>query len=78
MLDLQDKARRGELAITVREIGIDTGSLFFCFNRNPKHFVKNGAIDPKLNWFTDLKFLTAMAHMVDKKSMVNLVFHGMA
>ncbi len=34
--------------------------------------------NPKLNWFTDLKFLQAMAHMVDKKSMIDLVFHGLA
>ena len=78
VLDLQDKVKRKELDITVQEIGIDTGSLFFCFNRNPKHFVKNGVTDPKLSWFTDLKFLTAMAHMVDKRAMVNLVFHGLA
>ena len=53
-------------------------SLFFSFNRNPRHFVKNGVINPKLNWFTDLKFLQAMAHMIDKKSMIDLVFHGLA
>jgi peptide/nickel transport system substrate-binding protein len=73
---LKEKAK--ELDITVKEIGIDTGSLFFSFNRNPRRFVKNGVTNPKLNWFTDPKFLQAMAHMVDKTAMINLVFHGLA
>jgi peptide/nickel transport system substrate-binding protein len=73
---LQDKAK--ELDITVKQIGIDTGSLFFSFNRNPRRFIKNGVVNPKLNWFTDIKFLQAMAHMVDKAAMINLVFHGLA
>ncbi len=75
---LEDKAKSKELDITVKNIGIDTGSLFFSFNRNPRRFVKNGVTNPKLNWFTDLKFLQAMAHMVDKNAMINLVFHGLA
>ena len=75
---LKDKVKNKELDITVKEIGIDTGTLFFSFNRNPRRFVKNGVTNPKLNWFTDLKFLQAMAHMVDKTAMINLVFHGLA
>lgn len=75
---LQDKVKNHELDITVDKIGIDTGSLFFSFNRNPRHFVKNGVTNPKLNWFTDLKFLQAMAHMIDKKSIIELVFHQLA
>jgi peptide/nickel transport system substrate-binding protein len=75
---LRDKIKNHELDITVQEMGIDTGSLFFSFNRNPHHYVKNGVTNPKLNWFTDLKFLQAMAHTIDKKSMIDLVFHGLA
>jgi peptide/nickel transport system substrate-binding protein len=73
---LQQKAK--DLDITVQKIGVDTGTLFFSFNRNPKHFVINGVTDPKLNWFTDLRFLQAIAHMVDKKAMIELVYHGLA
>jgi len=76
VIDLKDAQKR--LGITVREIGIDTGSLFFCFNRNPRHFVKNGITSPKLAWFTDLNFLRAMAHAVDKGGIINLCFHGFA
>lgn len=75
---LQEKARDNELDISIREIGVDTGSLFFSFNRNPKHYVKNGVTNPKLNWFTDTRFLQAMAHMVDKQAIINLVYHGLA
>lgn len=75
---LQQKAKNHELDITVQNIGVDTGTLFFSFNRNPKHFVKDGITNPKMSWFTDLKFLQAMAYMVDKKAMIDLVFHGLA
>jgi peptide/nickel transport system substrate-binding protein len=75
---LEQKRDSHELDITVQSVGIDTGSLFFTFNRNPRHFVKDGVTNPKLSWFTDLKFMQAMAHMVDKKSMIDLVFHGLA
>jgi peptide/nickel transport system substrate-binding protein len=74
---LEQKVKNHELDITVQKIGVDTGSLFFSFNRNPRHFIKDGVTNPKMNWFTDLKFLQAMAHMVDKKSMIELVFHGL-
>src|ERR1019366_8321773 len=69
---LQDKVKNHELDITAQQIGIDTGSLFFTFNRNPRHYLKNGVTNTKLDWFTDLKFLNAMAHMMDKKSMIDL------
>ncbi len=75
---LEKKRDDKELDIAVEQIGIDTGTLFFSFNRNPRHFVKSGVTNPKLDWFTDLKFLQAMAHMVDKKSMIDLVFHQLA
>ena len=75
---LQQKAKNHELDISIEKIGVDTGTLFFSFNRNPRRYVKGGVTNPKLTWFTDLRFLQAMAHMVDKKSMIDLVFHGLA
>jgi len=74
--DLLDKAK--SLGITIQKIGVDTGSLFFCFNRNPRHYVREGRMNPKLKWFTDLNFLRAMAHSVDKQGMIDLCFHGLA
>jgi peptide/nickel transport system substrate-binding protein len=75
---LEQKAKNHELDISIEKIGVDTGTLFFSFNRNPRHFIKDGVTNPKLSWFTDLKFLAAMAHTIDKKSMIDLVFHGLA
>jgi peptide/nickel transport system substrate-binding protein len=72
------KERAKELNITVASNGVDTGELFFCFNRNPKHFVVNGHRDPKLDWFTDINFLRAIAHAIDKQGMIDLCFHGLA
>ena len=60
------------------DVGVDTGELFFCFNRNPKHYIVNGHRDPKLDWFTDINFLRAIAHAIDKQGMIDLCFHGLA
>lgn len=76
VLDLRDKA--AQLKITVKNIGIDTGSLFFAFNRNPRHYVHHGVSDPRLEWFTDLTFMRAIAHAIDKRAIINLCFHGLA
>jgi peptide/nickel transport system substrate-binding protein len=71
----EDAAR---LNITLKKVGIDTGSLFFSFNRNPRHYVQNGVTDPRLKWFTDRNFLRAMAHAIDKRGIINLCFRGLA
>jgi peptide/nickel transport system substrate-binding protein len=76
VVDLRDRQKK--LGITVKEIGIDTGSLFFAFNRNPNHYVHDGVTDPRYKWFTDIRFMRAIAHAVDKQGMINLCFHGLA
>jgi ABC-type transport system substrate-binding protein len=42
--DLQ--AQAGARDIGVRELGLDTGTLFVSFNRNPAHYRRNGTTDP--------------------------------
>jgi peptide/nickel transport system substrate-binding protein len=76
LVDLREK--RAQLGIAIKRIGIDPGSRFFSFNRNPRHYVKNGVTNPKLKWFTDLNFLRAIAHSIDKQGMINLCFRGQA
>src|SRR5438876_574361 len=44
------KAKANELKITVREVGLETGSTFVAFNRNPRHYI-HGTTDPQLSWF---------------------------
>jgi len=75
VLDLRSK--KDELRISLKDLGLDTGSLFFAYNRNPHHYIRNGVTDPRLSWFTDPNFLRALAHLIDKKSIVNLCFHGL-
>jgi peptide/nickel transport system substrate-binding protein len=70
------RAKADAMRIRVEEIGLDTGSTFIAFNRNPAHYIKNGKRDPRLTWFTDLKFLRAMAHAIDKESMVLNCLNG--
>jgi peptide/nickel transport system substrate-binding protein len=72
---LREKAAK--LDITLQKIGIDTGSLFFAFNRNPRHYIHNGVTDPRYEWFTDINFMRALAHVVDKQGMINLCFRGL-
>ncbi len=78
VLDVRQKIKTGRLHSRLQEIGIDTGERFFCFNRNPRHYVKNGITNPKLTWFTDPNFLRAVAHLIDKQGIINLVYHGLA
>jgi peptide/nickel transport system substrate-binding protein len=72
--DLRDKA--DQLQIMVQETGLDTGSLFIAFNRNPRHYVKDGKRDPRLTWFSDLHFLRAIAHAMDKQAMIVNCLNG--
>ncbi|MBV8775267.1 MAG: ABC transporter substrate-binding protein [Deltaproteobacteria bacterium] len=74
--ELQQK--QAELHIKVQPTGIDTGSRFFAFNRNPRHYIRDGIIDPKLKWFTDVNFMRAMAHALDKRGIINLCYRGLA
>jgi peptide/nickel transport system substrate-binding protein len=70
------KAKADQLAINVREVGLDTGSTFVSFNRNPRHYVQGDKHDPRLIWFTDPHFLQALAHAIDKQSMIVNCLNG--
>jgi peptide/nickel transport system substrate-binding protein len=61
---------------TLKELGLSTGTPFIAFNRNPRHYVKGGKRDPRLDWFTDKRFLRALAHAVDKETIVFNAFRG--
>jgi peptide/nickel transport system substrate-binding protein len=67
-------AQHGQFA--VHELGVDPGMLFVTFNRNPGHYRQNGAVNPRLTWFTDPLFLRALAHAVNKKEMIESALDG--
>jgi len=69
--DLQDRAP--ELGIVVKEVGVDSGTLFVTFNRNPRRYADG---DPRLAWFTDRRFLVAIAHAIDKQGMIDTIYYG--
>lgn len=72
--DIRGKAER--LDVTLTRVGLDTGMLFVSFNRNPAHYVHEGRRDPKLDWFTDPRFLRAIAQGIDAQSMVANTYFG--
>lgn len=72
--ELESQAERRN--IHVRKIGLDGGTLFVTFNRNPQRYVRDGETDPRLTWFTDPYFLRAVAHAVDKSSIVANCLYG--
>ncbi|MEB2283650.1 MAG: hypothetical protein B6D46_15385 [Polyangiaceae bacterium UTPRO1] len=75
--EIDDLRKRSEdLEITLDDIGLETGMLFVSFNRNPAHYSKDGKTDPRLAWFTDPKFVRAIAHSFDKQSMIRNTYFG--
>lgn len=70
------RTRSAELDVSLEKIGLDTGMLFVSFNRNPAHYVKDGQRNPRLDWFTDPKFVRAVAHSIDTKSMIQNTYFG--
>lgn len=72
--DLQRRA--GELGIVVEKVGIDSGTEFIALNRNPRHYIRDGRRDPRLDWFEDRRFRRALAHAIDKQSIIVNCLHG--
>jgi len=70
------RAKSAALEIVVSELGIDPGTTFVSFNRNPRHYVKNEKTDPRLTWFTDPTFLRAIAHAIDKQAIILNCLNG--
>ena len=71
------KRESKKLGISVREVGLDTGTPFVTFNRNPRHYIKDGKKDPKYGWFRDPYFLKAIAHAIDKETIIANTMHGL-
>lgn len=66
---------------TIYKAGPDFGTLFLCFNQNSAHNPANGKpyVNPThLKWFRDVKFRQALAHAIDKQSIIRNVYQGIA
>ncbi len=65
---------------TVTDLGMEFGTNFFWFNQNDEKNEKGKPlVDPvKLSWFRNRDFRRALAHAVDRESMVRNVYYGLA
>jgi peptide/nickel transport system substrate-binding protein len=65
---------------TVYELGPDFGTSFLCFNQNRGINPQTGSpflAPEKLRWFSDLTFRSAVAHAIDKASLIAIVMEGL-
>lgn len=68
--------KKEELGIEAYNVGPDLGTQFLTINQNPKSDDGKGLEDPKLAWFSNLKFRTAIAHLVDRQTIIDNVHFG--
>lgn len=64
---------------TIYALGPDFGEQFIYFNMHPgsNPQTKKPYVEPhKLKWFTNVKFRQAIAHAMDKQSMIDIVLDG--
>ena len=56
---------------SIIEAGPNPGTSFIVLNQNPNHLP-----EPKLSWFSDVKFRQAIAHAVDKETILDMAMNG--
>ncbi len=69
-----------EKNFTVYDLGSESGNSFIVFNQNPRLNPKTGKpfVDPvKLSWFQNLEFRKAVAHVIDKKRIVEITMNNL-
>jgi len=69
-----------KLNFTIHNLGPNTGTLFIMFNLSTAKNEKGQQIvNPiKSRWFRNLKFRQALAHAIDKDSIIKSVYNGLA
>jgi peptide/nickel transport system substrate-binding protein len=63
--------RQDELGFRIYNVGPSTSTQFITFNQNP-----NGISAPQLTWLSNKTFRQAMAHLVDRETMINNIAFG--
>jgi peptide/nickel transport system substrate-binding protein len=69
--------KKEELNTTIYDVGPDAGTTFITFNMNPVEGEDDkGITPPEHTWLSNKKFRTAMAHLIDRETMINNVAYG--
>ena len=63
--------RQEELGFRIYSVGPATSTQFITFNQNP-----NGIEPPQLTWLSNKTFRQAMAHLVDRETIINNIAFG--
>lgn len=74
--DVSNLENRKEKNFELKDLGPAPGITFLAFNRNPRYHKKGGKVSPKFKWFRDINFLRAIAHSLDKNTMIKNVLFG--
>jgi peptide/nickel transport system substrate-binding protein len=81
-LRMEDYAKLQEAArdknFTIYDMGGSTGALFLVFNQSTVRGADRGIPPHMQRWFRDVQFRRAIAHAVDKESIIRLVQLGFA
>ena len=67
------KVKEKDGKFKIYNCGATFGTNFLVFNQNP-----NALKPPKIDWFKNVEFRRAVAHLIDKKSIINNVMSGLA
>jgi peptide/nickel transport system substrate-binding protein len=69
--------QKEELGFEIYNAGPDAGSVFITFNQNPIDGPDDNGIEPpELTWLSNKTFRVAMAHLVDRQTIINNVSYG--
>ena len=69
--------RKQELNFELYEVGPGTTTNFVAINQNPKENDEDGGIvDPQLTWLSNKKFRKALAHLMDRETVINNLNYG--
>lgn len=69
--------KKAELNFDIFEVGPGTTTNFVAINQNPKESEEDGGITaPQLTWLSNLKFRKAMAHLMDRETVINNLNYG--
>jgi peptide/nickel transport system substrate-binding protein len=69
--------RQEELDFSLWNTGANTGTLFITVNQNPIEGEDDAGLgEPQINWLSNLTFRRAVAHLIDRETMINNIYFG--